>query len=523
MRRLGKYALVFFALLLACPLSHAGNKALLIGISQYADPEINDLAYADEDVKTFASILQNFADYRESDISILLNDKATKQSITSSIVEIVKDSQKNPMDLFLLMYAGHGLPPNIESNRTNSFLAPHDAFLNQFFPEGTGALLGNETFINKAWLIRQLSSINAKDIVIILDSCYSGAKNFGELYAENLGFYAQFVAGAGGKRNIVVVSKKGAGGPMDRRIAFLASSRENQPSAEYGELRHGALSYTMFEYLNAIRKETEMGLPKEVTVEGMYSGISQLFDTVKVRGEPLSQVHQPVLFPIPNYDAVKDMRLVAIRGIKMPEPKPVEKPREEPPVEPPKAEPPKAVAAPPEIRPETKPEPVQPVKKTGEIYIDTGAEECEVSIDGARTGRSSNSAFELGEGKHLVSLYLPKTNYNRTIMVDVRAGGKERIEVAFRGNLKVESRPPTPGEKVPELEVYVDNRHVGRTPLELRDLVAGTHMLKVTVNKTIKKRKIEIRPESPLLVRYKIIKKPVRVRPDDTGAGDVTF
>ncbi len=228
--------LIFATLLLArVPSFAAGNnKALLIGISQYADPEMNDLAYADdEDVKTFRSILKDFADYRDADMNMLLNESATKKNIVDSIVALVKDSQKHPLDHFILMYAGHGLPSTIASSKTNSFLAPHDAYLNQFFPEGAGDLLGNETFINKAWLIRQLSAMNAKNIIIILDSCYSGARDFGDLYADNLGFKTELVSGGGGggKRGITVVRKKGADAALDRRIAFLASSRENQPSA----------------------------------------------------------------------------------------------------------------------------------------------------------------------------------------------------------------------------------------------------------------------------------------------------
>lgn len=490
-------------LLLRAPCEAGASKALLIGISQYADPEMNDLAYADEDVKTFSSILENFGGYRPEDIDVLLNDKASKQRIVSAIIALVKDSQKNPLDHFILMYAGHGLPANISSSRTNSFLAPNDAFLNQFFPEGAGGLLGNETFINKAWLIRQLSAMNAKNIVIILDSCYSGAKDFGELYADNLGFKTEFEAGAGdGKRGITVVRKKGGDRSLDRRIAFLASSRENQPSAEYRELRHGALSYTMFNYLERFRSETDFGESKEVTIDGMFSGINALFDTVQVKGGALSRVHQPVLVPIPDYDSVKEMQFVAMRGTK---PKPV------------------LIAAVEEPRAETVlADESMAAPKTGELFLDTGLDECEVRVDGDAARYKSNAAIQLGEGKHLVSIYAARTNFNQTLTVSVEPGGKQTVALSFRGRLSVESRSSVRGQPAPPLQVYLDDEHVGVTGLKLDNILAGTHTLRVVVDGVSKSRQIEVRPDSPLLVRYKVIRHAAPAE-EDSGERDVTF
>lgn len=498
-------SLAFLALLTTgASAATGGSKALLIGISQYADPEMNDLAYADEDVKTFASILENFGDYPRSNIDILLNEQATKQRIVSAIVDLVKDSQKNPLDHFILMYAGHGLPANIAANKTNSFLAPNDAYLNQFFPEGAGGLMGNETFINKAWLIRQLSAMNAKKIVIVLDSCYSGAKDFGELYADNLGFKTEFTTGGGdGKRGITVVRKKGGDSSLDRRIAFLASSRENQPSAEYKELRHGALSYTMFRYLETSRNETEVGESKEITVDGMFSNINALFDTVQVKGGTLSRMHQPVLVPIPDYDGVKDMRFVSMRGVK---PKPVLIAAVD--------NPPAGTAAEPEAEPAAEP-------RTGELFLDTGSDECEVVVNGA-TRHRSNAPMVLSEGKHVVSMYLASTNYNRTITVDVEAGSKQRLSVPLRGRLAIESRSSVRGQPAPALEVYLDGAHVGTTGLKLDNITAGTHTLRVVADNISKSRQIEIRPDSPLLVRYKVVRQTAPAR-DNDGARDVTF
>ena len=250
-------------------------------------------------------------------------------------------------------------------------------------------------------------------------------------------------------------------------------------------------------------------------MEGMYSGISGLFDTVKVKGEVLSRAHQPVLVAIPSYDDVKGMPFVSMRGIKVHAP---------PPPEPliAQADPaPEAPQAPEPPPPPAPPEP--PETKTGEVYLDTGEDVCEVYVDGVKTGHSSNNAFELKEGKHLLALYLSKTNFNHTVLVDVEPGQKNRLEIALRGRLRVESRPSRSGETAPDLDVYLDSRSVGRTDMDLKDIPAGTHSLRVVINGVTKTRQIEIRPDSPLIVRYKIVRKAAPARVDDMGKGDVTF
>lgn len=469
---------LFFAL--APPVQAGENRAILIGISQYEDPDMNCLAYADEDVREFASILTNFAGYGHSDLVVLLNQSATKKRIADAVERAVKASQKKPLDHFILMFAGHGLPPNIQSNRTNSFLAPHDAKVSAFYAEEEGRI-HNDTFINKGWLTRQLTAIKAKTIVLILDSCYSGARNFGELVARNLGLSITLQKSEDSKRGVMVIRKKTEREILENRIAFIASSNENQPSAEYHELKHGALSYCLFQYINAVRKETEDSRRHDITIGNMYDNIAALFDRIQVKGAVLSDFHQPVLFPLPDYDRVRNMTFVSVQGSK------------------------------------------RPRIRTGTLEIATDPEGAEVSVDGARTGKNSNCTLELTEGKHIVSLYVPRTNYNHSFLVTVRDGQLQRKAISLRGSLEVESYAEKIWKAAPTLDVYLNDGYVGKTGLRLRDLVAGTHTLEVRVENVIKKRQIEIRPNSPLLVKYKIIREAAAPSKDDKGVGNVVF
>src|SRR5208283_4389846 len=87
-----------------------------------------------------------------------------------------------------------------------AFLAPSDASIsgNNFF--STGREVDNETFINKAWLARQLSAVNAKSVLVILDSCYSGTRDFGQLFLDNAG-YSVHSYGSPGARGAVTVDR----------------------------------------------------------------------------------------------------------------------------------------------------------------------------------------------------------------------------------------------------------------------------------------------------------------------------
>jgi hypothetical protein len=182
--------LLALLLLLRCLPAGAADRALLIGISQYA--ELEGLRYADADVKTFSQILVDFGGHSRSDVTVVLNTEATKERITAEVERIVRESKSTPLDTFIFMFAGHGMPSRMEvgrlgstaAQRTNIFLAPFDASTAPEAFYSTGDEIVNETFINRAWLAKQLGEIKAKSIIIIVDSCYSGTEAFGDLYFE---------------------------------------------------------------------------------------------------------------------------------------------------------------------------------------------------------------------------------------------------------------------------------------------------------------------------------------------------
>ncbi len=511
-----KYLTTFsLLLLLFCSSACAGeNKALIIGISQYT--EINSLRYADSDAQEFSQILTDLAGYNKSDVSVLLNQEATKKHIVEEINKVVHLSEKHPLDNFILMFAGHGIENTLtahnknskgEDRETNMFLAPSDASTdeNNFYSTGNGKEVSNETFINKAWLARQLSAIQAKSIFIILDSCYSGTKSFGTLFLENEGYSIQSFSAKGSNRGVADVKRKRALKlkqsaedaqltPVkyveNRKIAYLASSRDDQASAEYEELQHGALSYCIFEYIKRTRREVSKGDKKNISIEDVYTNITKLFHETNIKGVSLDVAHQPLLMPIPDFADMKDMVLISVSGTK------------------------EKVANSENVR-------------KGILKItsrDPSVNDIEIYIDGTKSNEQINKAMKLPEGRHSVELYAHKTGYRYTFTADISPGNPVSQAVKLQGELFISSFWLKDGIKSegPQLEVSIDGNKVGKSKLHLENLMVGSHLIEVKFQDVIKSRQVEIRPDSPLRINYSIVREGAPP-PDEKKVRNVMF
>lgn len=486
-------------LLLRCFQAEAADRALLIGISQYA--ELEGLRYADADVKTFSQILVDFGGYSRSDVSVLLNTEATKERITLELERIVRESKSAPLDHFIFMFAGHGMPSRMEverlgsaaAQRTNIFLAPFDASTasNTFY--SAQGEVANETFINRAWLAKQLAQIEAKSIIVIVDSCYSGTEAFGDLFLENLGYTIRSFGYSGlqpGVREYKRTHDRGAatGDVPPRRIAYLASSREDQRAVEYDELGHGALSYCLFEAIRRVRESVRDQERRDLSVDGLYSSIIALFEETKIKGRALRESHQPVLLTIPDYAGVRDMPFLSLRGAKGNEVRRGER------------------------------------ERSGELQLHTDPSGFEIYIDGVRQDQLTPAKLSLQEGKHLVEVYTPATGYRYTFTVDISEATPVTEELFLLGRLRIASYWLKDGEKTagPVLDLYLDGRPLGKSNQRFDSLVAGTHTLEVRYADYSRKRRIEIRPDSPLVVNYSLIREdaPARRKP---GVGSLVF
>lgn len=475
--------------------------ALVIGISQYT--EIDSLKFADADALEFSQLLTEFSTYKKDNVTVLLNQKATKKRVVEEIQRFVELSKKQPFDNFIFMFAGHGIESRIrtttknqkiEEKETNIFLAPSDASLNQnnFFLSSDGKELSNDTFINKLWLAKQLAAIRAKSISIVIDSCYSGNKSFFTLLEREGGYKSELDKFAPRQLHIEELHRPNIENQSNslnsKNMAYLASSRDDQASAEYDELRHGAMSYVIFEYIKKVRASTGVDQSYSVPIDGLYENIVNLFQETRVNGVPLSAAHQPILFALPDYKSVGSMEFLKIQGV---------------------------------LKQLTEQE-IQAIKKP-KFRIVSDIEEIELYIDGTKSASKPNSYIELNPGKYLFEVYLPSTGYRISFTRDLIDSQTIDEKINLIGKLEVASLIVNDSGKSPgpDLEIFINGKRIDKTKFLVTNLIVGTHQLEVKYENVTKVKQVEIRPESPLRVNYTVKKE--TVSKDEDSIRNVLF
>jgi hypothetical protein len=78
--------------------------ALLVGINDYKN--VNDLQGCINDVTNVRNILKTFFGFRNNDIRVLTNERATKKNILYRLERMVKKAKKG--DLLIFHFSGHG-------------------------------------------------------------------------------------------------------------------------------------------------------------------------------------------------------------------------------------------------------------------------------------------------------------------------------------------------------------------------------------------------------------------------------
>ncbi|HAM09757.1 MAG: hypothetical protein A2X05_03420 [Bacteroidetes bacterium GWE2_41_25] len=141
----------------ALPVGTGKYYALIIGINDYPDPDINSLDFCIRDAQSFYNALTSFYTFEPGNVKFLKN--ATMSDIVNSLdyfAKIVK-----PTDSFLIFYAGHGV---WNANSETGFWLPSDARKNSTL----------NWFRNSA-LRDYLREVNSKHTLLVTDACFGGS------------------------------------------------------------------------------------------------------------------------------------------------------------------------------------------------------------------------------------------------------------------------------------------------------------------------------------------------------------
>ncbi|MBK8558212.1 MAG: caspase family protein [Lewinellaceae bacterium] len=208
--------------------------ALVVGISEYKDPGIKDLQYADKDAMAFAQYLKTRKSPADS-IRLLTNEKATLAAINDGIDWLYKSAQ--PEDLIFIYFACHG---DVEKQTPwqLGYLLAYDTPFNNYRNFAVRVEDIND-------MVLTLSSFKDARVVLITDACRSGK-----------------LAGSGARGSSLTTEALEKQANNEVRITACKSDQESQEGAWGGG--HGVFSYYL---INGLMGLADQENNREVTLE----------------------------------------------------------------------------------------------------------------------------------------------------------------------------------------------------------------------------------------------------------------
>lgn len=191
--------------------------AIVIGIEKYLT--LPSAGFVRSDAALMRDYLKAMG-YQDRNIEFLTDDRATFSSIRKA-VETWLPNRINNKSRVTIYYAGHGAP---DPQTGEAYIVPYDGDPN-YLPD-TGYSLKR--------LYTKLENLKARQVVVLVDACFSGAGGRGVL--------------AAGARSLVRIEKAA---PKGDRIAILTSTQGSQISTSSPEKKHGIFTYYL---LQAIQK-----------------------------------------------------------------------------------------------------------------------------------------------------------------------------------------------------------------------------------------------------------------------------
>jgi Caspase domain len=226
----------------------------VVGVSRYREPSIVDLSFATKDAVAVAAYYRQLGVPDEQVIE-LLDEDATLANVKRRLgTELVKNAT-NPDDTVILYFAGHG---EMEADRSSAdadgyskYLLPHDADSSDLF----GSALSMEE------LSRILQRLRAERVVLIIDSCFSGAAGGRTPYEPN-------APSRGVITEEFLLRMAGAG----KGRVILTASGSREVAEESREKRHGIFTYFLLEGLLGA---ADLDRDGRVDVDEIYRYVSQ--------------------------------------------------------------------------------------------------------------------------------------------------------------------------------------------------------------------------------------------------------
>jgi hypothetical protein len=211
--------------------------AIVIGIEQYRQ-RLPRADFAAHDAQVVTEYLFKVLGYPQENIVTLLNDKASRSDFDKYIGRWLANNVGKNSTVFIY-YSGHGAPNPVTGD---AYLVPYD---------GDPAFIDETGYSLKA-LYEQLGRLPAREIIVALDACFSGAGGRSVI--------------AKGARPLVMHAQGDLLIPGN--VTVLAAAANNQVSSTYDSKSHGLFTYFM---LKGIRDENVVAMNGSIAVGDLYN------------------------------------------------------------------------------------------------------------------------------------------------------------------------------------------------------------------------------------------------------------
>ncbi|MBC8199735.1 MAG: caspase family protein [Desulfobacteraceae bacterium] len=237
------------------------NVALIIGISDYREKLIPTVKYAARDAEIIAKYLEKLGGIPRSNIKLLTDDTATKSDIEAYSEDWLPRRVNQDSTVFIY-YAGHGTP---DPQGREAYIVPYE---------------GHPDFPSKLYPLKKmyesLNKLPAKDVIVMLDSCFSGAKG-------------RSITREGARPITISIENPVLSGG---KITVIAGSTGNQISSDYDKVQHGLFTYYL---LRGIRGEADINRNDVVELGELYRYVRT--NVSEKASLELNRDQTPVLLP----------------------------------------------------------------------------------------------------------------------------------------------------------------------------------------------------------------------------------
>jgi uncharacterized caspase-like protein len=221
---------------------------VVIGIERYRQ-NLPSVEFASHDASIMREYLTKTLGYPDENVVMLLNEQAAKSDLEKYIERWLPNRVDKDSSV-LLYYSGHGAP---NPTTQEGFLVPYDG--DPTFLEITGYSLKR--------LYEQMGKLPAREVLIVLDSCFSGSGG-------------RSVIAKGARPLVVSIENPLLTGD---KVVVLTASSASQISSTYDQKSHGLFTYFFLKGLQSAADEKKNG----------RIDLSELFDYVKPQVERVAR------------------------------------------------------------------------------------------------------------------------------------------------------------------------------------------------------------------------------------------